>query len=320
MTKPRILVFGYHEVGYECLHELITRGQNVVAVFTHTDNPREEIWFRSAAELAARHAIPVYTPETVNTPEWIGRIPDLQPDLIFSFYYRTIIGREILALPRLGAFNMHGSLLPKYRGRVPINWAIIHGETETGATLHHMVARPDAGDIVDQEAVPIGPEETAHQVFLKVTATARRILARRLDNLLHGTILRIPQDESRATYFGGRKPEDGRIAWGQDAHAIFNLIRAVTHPYPGAYTEVDGRRLFIWWALPREAAGGLPGEVLSTAPLRIATGNGSLQIEALQWAGEAEQQASIGGHGLHAGQIIGAVMASNTAMGGRHES
>jgi methionyl-tRNA formyltransferase len=303
--RPRILVFAYHDVGHECLGVLAKRRENVIAVITHEDNPREEIWFKSVAAVARQLSIPVHTPESVNTPEWITRIRDMQPDVIFSFYYRNMISEEILALPRLGAFNMHGSLLPKYRGRVPINWAVLHGEKETGATLHHMVKRADAGDIVDQEAVPIGPDDTAVDVFRKVTAAARTVLERPIGAILSGTAPRIKQDDSQATYFGGRKPEDGRIDWTQSAERIYNLIRAVTHPYPGAFTEVGGKRLFIWQAKQLGRGQGRPGEVLAIEPLRIATGSGSLEVTRYQWEGDHEEAAADMTHDLRVGVFLG---------------
>jgi methionyl-tRNA formyltransferase len=304
MSKPGILVFAYHDVGFECLDVLIRRGENIVAVITHEDNPHEQIWFRSVADLAKGSSIPVYTPESVNTPAWVGRIRDWNPDLIFSFYYRNMIREEILNIPRLGAFNMHGSLLPRYRGRVPINWAVLHGEKETGVTLHYMVKRADAGDIVDQETVPIGPDDTAQDVFRKAVKAARLVLERRIDDLTKGTAPRRKQDESRATYFGGRKPEDGRIDWTQSAERIYNLIRAVTHPYPGAFTRTDGKKLFIWWARPLKGTEGKPGEVLSTKPLRVAAGSGSLEILNLQWDGKSEEDAAARTHGLQNRQLL----------------
>ena len=303
MTDPGIVVFGYHDVGVECLDALISRGSRVIAVFTHRDNPEEKIWFKSVAQLARQHGIPVHTPDSVNTPEWIARLREMQPDIIFSFYYRNMICQEILDIPRLGAFNMHGSLLPKYRGRVPINWAVLNGEIRTGATLHHMVKRPDAGDIVDQEAVPIGPRDTAQDVFIKVTAAARKVLERNLEAIKQGRAPRRPQDESQASYFGGRKPDDGRIDWHADAQLIFNLIRALTHPYPGAFTDVEGRRFFVWWAEPRPDGAGRPGQVVSVAPLRVAAGKGSLEIVKWQWRGGPEQEG--GAHGLRPGQVLG---------------
>ena len=303
--QPAILVFAYHNVGYECLDALIAAGENVIGVFTHEPDPKEEIWFRSVAALARRHGIPVYIPESVNTPEWKARIREIAPDIIFSFYFRNMISEEILSIPRLGAFNMHGSLLPKYRGRVPINWAVLNGEKVTGVTLHHMVKRADAGDIVDQEAVPIGPEDTAFDVFNKATIAARQVLVRQLDAIKAGTAPRTKQDDSQATTFGGRKPGDGRIDWTVSAQRIYNLIRAVTHPYPGAFTEVNGKRLFIWQAKPLGRGEGRPGTVLSIDPLRVATGSGSLEITRYQWEGDHEEAAADVTHDLRAGTILG---------------
>jgi methionyl-tRNA formyltransferase len=308
-----LVVFAYHDVGYECLDLLLRRRERIAAVFTHQDNPAELIWFRSVTDLAERHGIPVHRPASVNTPDWIAHLRALEPALIFSFYYRNMICQEILDLPMLGALNMHGSLLPKYRGRVPVNWAVLHGEQETGVTLHYMVKRADAGDIVDQQAVPIGPRETAFEVFRKVTAATRVVLERQIENLKHGRAPRRCQDESEATNFGGRSPEDGRIDWMQSAAAIFNLIRAVTHPYPGTFTTAEGRRLFIWWAEPVPSCPNCThnrdaGLVCSTIPLRVTTGDGCLEITAWQWEGEAEQTAATAArarHGLRLGQRLG---------------
>ncbi len=303
MTEPGIVVFGYHDVGYECLDALIQRDSRILAVFTHRDNPQEHIWFKSVAVLARQHNISVYTPDGVNTLEWITRLREMQPEIIFSFYYRQLICQEILNIPHLGAFNMHGSLLPAYRGRVPINWAVLNGEIRTGATLHYMVKRADAGDIVDQEAVPIEPRDSARDVFIKVTRAARIVLERSLDVIKLNRAPRRPQDESQASYFGGRRPDDGRIDWRQDAPQIFNLIRAVTHPYPGAFTDVDGQRLFVWWAEPRLDGAGRPGQVVSLDPLRVAVARGCLEITKWQWHGGPEQQG--GTHGLRLNQMLG---------------
>jgi len=311
-----LVIFAYHEVGYDCLDLLIGRRERIAAVFTHEDNPNERIWFRSVADLARRHGIPVHTPASVNTPEWIAHISALRPALIFSFYYRNMICQEILDLPPFGAFNMHGSLLPKYRGRVPVNWAVLHGEKETGVTLHYMVKRADAGDIVDQQAVSIDPTETALDVFRKVTAAARGVLERQIDALKRGEAPRRRQVETEASTFGGRKPEDGRIDWTQSAASIFNLIRAVTHPYPGAFTTSAGRRLFIWWAKPVASCRGEAGAVCSTAPLRITTGDGCLEITAWQWEGEAEHTGAAVApppHGLKLGQRLGETAAHRSS-------
>ena len=285
MSQPRILFFGYSEVGYTCLDLLLGRGDNVVGLITHEDHPDEKIWFKTPALAAQEHGIPVYTPESVNTPEWIEKIAAMKPDLILSVYYRHMIGQPILDLPPLGAFNMHGSLLPKYRGRAPINWAVLHGEPRIGMTLHRMVKRADAGAIVDQEGVAISPQDTAEQAFREVMPCARTILFRQINHLLAGTATETPQDESEATYFGGRKPEDGRIDWTRSSTEIFNLIRAVADPYPGAFTDFGGARLMVWWAESAPGRSGKPGEILSLDPLVVATGDGALHLTRVEWRG-----------------------------------
>ena len=224
---------------------LLAHGVDVALVVTHRDNPKETIWFDSVAELAALHDIPVITPDNPNAPEVVEQIRALQPDFFFSFYYREMLKRELLDIPKRGALNMHGSLLPKYRGRVPVNWAILRGETETGATLHYMTEKPDNGDIVAQQAVPILPDDTALQVFQKVTVAAEIALNGVLPALLAGKAQALKQDLSKGAYFGGRKAEDGIIDWAQSAQDIHNLVRAVAPPYPGATAQLLGKPMRI---------------------------------------------------------------------------
>jgi methionyl-tRNA formyltransferase len=216
---------------------------------------------------------------------------ELAPDLLLSFYYRNMIREEVLKIPSLGALNLHGSFLPKYRGRVPVNWAVINGESETGATLHYMVQKADAGDIVDQEKVEIAFSDTALDVFNKVTKAAVVVLARSFPLLVAGNAPRLPQDLARGSYFGGRRPADGRIDWQLSAIEIYNLIRGVTHPYPGAFTALNGKKIIIWSALPAEGEGE-PGRIVSVAPLLIGTGAGLLEIRSLQEEENAEQEGS----------------------------
>ena len=250
----RAVVFAYHNVGARCLSVLLAHGVDVALVVTHRDNPKETIWFDSVSELAALHGIPAIMPDNPNTPEVIAQIRALQPDFFFSFYYREMLKRELLEIPKRGALNMHGSLLPKYRGRVPVNWAIIHGETETGATLHYMTEKPDNGGIVAQQAVPILPNDTALQVFQKVTVAAEMALNACLPDLLAGRAQAVKQDLSKGGYFGGRKAEDGVIDWSQSAQAIHNLVRAVAPPYPGATTQLMGKQMRILQTLVTNCA------------------------------------------------------------------
>jgi methionyl-tRNA formyltransferase len=237
----RALVFAYHNVGVRCLKALLAHDLDVALVVTHEDSPHEPIWFDSVAAVAADYDIPTLTPEDPNTPEMLQRIRELAPDFLFSFYYRKMLFPEVLAVPSRGALNMHGSLLPRYRGRVPVNWAVLHGESETGATLHYMTVKPDAGDIVAQTAIPILPDDTAGEVFDKVTVAAELTLHRVLPDLIAGHAPRIAQDLHQGSYFSGRRPEDGWIDWRWPAERIHNLVRAVAPPYPGAFTTIQGQ-------------------------------------------------------------------------------
>lgn len=240
------VVFAYHNVGVRCLKVLLAQGVDIKLIVTHEDNPNENIWFSSVRRVAQDYGIPVITPADPNTPEIEAQVRALAPDFLFSFYYRNMLKAPLLETPKRGAFNLHGSLLPKYRGRVPINWAVIHGETETGATLHVMNVKPDNGPLVDQQAVPILPDDTAQEVFDKVLVAAEICLLRALPKLIDGTAEFTPQDLSQGAYFGGRKAEDGRIDWNQSARQIHNLVRAVTRPYPGAFCDTPMGRLVIW--------------------------------------------------------------------------
>lgn len=254
VAAPRAVVYAYHDVGVRCLRTLLARGVEVPLVFTHEDDPAEDVWFDSVARHARWHDITVLTPQDPNTPELIERVRALRPQFLFSFYYRALLGNELLALPTHGAYNMHGSLLPKYRGRVPVNWAVLNGELQTGATLHAMVAKPDAGDLIDSEAVPILPDDVAVEVFRKVTVAAEVTLHRCLPALLAGTARRTPQDLAAGSYYGRRSARDGAIDWRRGVRAVHNLIRAVAPPYPGAFGEAEGLPLRIQRSLPAAPA------------------------------------------------------------------
>jgi len=278
-SSCNLVVCAYHNVGYRCIEALLKQGAHISMIFSHEDSPTEQIWFSSVRELAAQHSIPCVTSD-ISLPENIDALRAIAPDFIFSFYYRNMIRSEVLAIPRLGALNLHGSYLPKYRGRVPVNWAIIRGETETGATLHYMTEKPDAGDIVDREKVAIAFTDTAHDLFGKVTEAAVTVITRAWPLLRDGVAPRIPMNLSAGNYCGGRKPEDGKIDWNNSALEIYNLIRGVTRPYPGAYMFLNGQKIIIWSAFPMDGDGA-PGEVVSLIPLRVGTGNGVLEIREL---------------------------------------
>lgn len=318
MSAPcRTVVFAYSSVGCVCLRTLLEAGVEVAAVYTHEDDPGEERWFDSVADLARARGLAVLAPALLDGVEE-ERIRALAPDVIFSFYYRSLIPERILRLAPLGAFNMHGSLLPRYRGRACVNWAVLNGETETGVTLHHMTARADRGRIVDQASVPIGPEDTAHDVFLKLIPLAGTVLRHSLPAILAGRAEGVEQDESRATTFGRRRPSDGLMDWTGSARALHDLVRAVAPPFPGAFTFWEGRKLFVWRTRVPEGAdasrGAAPGTVLSSEPLTVATGSGPLIVTEARWEDDGADDERDGGRGgavpfLPVGTVLGGVIA-----------
>ncbi|WP_145579936.1 bifunctional UDP-4-amino-4-deoxy-L-arabinose formyltransferase/UDP-glucuronic acid oxidase ArnA [Yersinia vastinensis] len=282
----KAIVFAYHDIGCVGLKALVDAGYDIQAVFTHTDSPNENRFFSSVARVAADLDLSVYAPEDVNHPLWIERIQQLQPDIIFSFYYRNMLSDEILSSAPRGGFNLHGSLLPKYRGRAPINWALVNGEKETGVTLHKMVKKADAGAIVGQHKVIISDADTALTLHAKMRDAADELLRDLLPKMNDTPLQLVPQKESEATYFGRRTAADGEIPWQKSASDINNLVRAVTEPYPGAFTYLGQRKLIVWRSQPLDITHGkAPGTVLSTSPLIIACGEGALEIIAGQ--GEA---------------------------------
>jgi UDP-4-amino-4-deoxy-L-arabinose formyltransferase/UDP-glucuronic acid dehydrogenase (UDP-4-keto-hexauronic acid decarboxylating) len=277
----RAVVLAYHDVGCAGLAAVLRHGFDVVAVFTHTDDPNEAVWFGSVAENAAAQGIPVFAPDDINHPMWAARIRAMAPDIIFSFYYRKMVRNPILDIPPAGCLNLHGSLLPKYRGRCPVNWVLVNGETETGVTLHYMTPKPDDGDIVAQRRVPISEKDTAHSLFGKLLPAAVAVLDKALPLLRTGRAPRKPQDHSKASYFGGRRPADGEIDWSKENRAVRNLVRAVTRPYPGAFSFVGDRKC-LFWSVRLAEGKGIPGTILSTDPLTVACGKGAVVVESGQ--------------------------------------
>ena len=296
------VVFAYHNVGVRCLRVLLAHRIDVPLVVTHHDDPREEVWFASVSRTASEYGIATIAPADPNLPDVVARVAACRPDFLFSFYYRSMLKAPLLALPSRGALNMHGSLLPKYRGRAPVNWAVLHGETETGATLHYMTEKPDNGDIVGQTPVPILPDDTAGEVFQKVVVAAELTLDAALPALIAGTAARRPQNLSEGAYFGGRRPEDGVIDWSKSALEIHNLVRAVAPPYPGARTVVEGKpaRILRTRVLDPERPAP-PAPSLSAKDggmVASCGGRGMLLVLELEIEGkrvEADQLAALGG-------------------------
>lgn len=292
------VVFAYHGFGVEGLESLARIGVRVSRVFSHADSPGEHIWWRSVAAWAAENQVPCELDVDLKDPAVRARIAADAPDLICSFYYRKMIPEAVLALGRSGAFNLHGSLLPKFRGRSPINWQLVHGATHSGLSLHRMVKQADAGDLIAQQAVAIHPDQDAMGLTRQLLAIAPAFLDRALGDLVAGRATPQVQDHTQATYFGGRTPADGLIDWQRPARAIHDLVRAVAPPWPGAFTALVGRRVLLWrTAVVNEAhACGVPGTVLADGS--IACGMGAVVPLAVAWADNEAPVALVSGDRL----------------------
>lgn len=282
--KPRVIFFGFSDVGYNCLKLLIERGCEVVAVFTHDTDEHENQWFETAESLAKQNNIAVYKPKSLKGEEWTNLVKQLNPDLILSLYYRNFIPPSIFEQAKLGAYNMHGSYLPTYRGRAPLNWSIINGEDYCGVSLHVLEEGFDTGDIVDQQKVEIGKDEYVGDITPRITKAAVEVLSRSLESLLSGNPKLEKQDLSKVTYFGKRTPEMGRIDFNKSAKDVYNLIRGVSRPFPGAFFDLGDKRITVWRGhlgenFSKGDCGKHSGEIISEKPLRVACFDGILEID-----------------------------------------
>lgn len=282
--KPRAVVFAYHGFGRAGLASLVRQGWDVALVLSHADNPHETCWWPSVAGFCREQGIPCVLDGDLKDAALLARLQALAPDAIFSFYFRSMIPQAILDLCPDRAFNLHGSLLPAFRGRSPINWQLVHGATQSGLTLHRMVRKADAGDLIDQVAVAVHPDQDAYGLTRQLLALAPPFFDRVLGTIRDNTFKATPQNHARASYFGGRKPADGAIDPAWPARRIHDLVRAVAPPWPGAFVQVGGRRLMVWrtTVLVDDGHHGEPGTVLPDGSL--ACGSGRLGILAAGWA------------------------------------
>ena len=258
------VVCAYSLVGRKAIEALDDCGIEVLALYTY-NQPEDDKWFEAPAEYARRRNIPVFIETDFNAGAAREHISRLSPDFLFSFYFREMIDAEILQIPRAGAFNLHGSLLPKYRGRAPINWVLANGETKTGVTLHAMTAKPDDGDIFGQAEIAIAWDETALSLTKKAADAGYELLRKTLPLLVNGAISGISQKSlGKSSYFGGRKPQDSRLTKEMTALEAFNQIRAVADPWPNAFLVGKHGNIKIPWALPHQGRCS-PGHFKRTA-------------------------------------------------------
>lgn len=293
MSKPTAVVCAYSSVGTAALEGLLEAGVEVRALFTYAQGA-DEHWFTPPSVVAQALGIPVHLAPAFNDDSVYETIRNLQPDFLFSFYFREMIQARFLELPRLGAYNLHGSLLPKYRGRAPINWVLVKGETETGITLHAMTPKPDDGHILAQARLPIAWDETALSLTDKAADAGRKLVRETLPRLVDGSISRVDQRTlGPSTYFGGRKPADSRLDFAMGVQEAFNQIRAVADPWPNAFLETPQGILKVPWALPGPAACP-PGQFRqSREGVLLGFSDGALRLQALRKGEHRSERPSV---------------------------
>lgn len=291
MTKPRILFMGTPDFAVPALRALVRHGYPVVAVVTQPDRPRGRGLSATPppVKVAAEGLnLTVLQPEKVRSAEFLAAFSDLAPEIVIVAAFGQILPREIIRGPRGGCINIHPSLLPKYRGAAPINWALIRGDETTGVTIMRMDEGVDTGDILLQEETPIGPEENYGDLHDRLAKLGAELLLITLAMAATGTLLPHPQDHRQATFAPRLKREEGLIRWEADARAIVSLVRGLS-PAPCAFTFLQEKQLKVYRAALSAAAGeAAPGTVLGMdrEGLRIAAGDGSVALREVQWEGK----------------------------------
>jgi len=282
----KVVFLGNHTVGVRVLQAMKDLA-DIIGVVTHPPDPEDGVRYESVFEFARQHQWKTIRGRG-RDPETLQFIASLKPDLLWITDYRYLIPRELLTLSPLGTVNLHPSLLPAYRGRASINWAILKGETQLGLTGHFVDEGMDTGDIIEQMSYNITEDQDVGDCLNILYPMYATITQRILSYFRRGTVPITPQDESRATAFPGRKPEDGRIDWSQPARQVLNLVRAVASPYPGAFTTLQGQKLTLWRArVISETMAGSPGSVFDCrrGEIFIQCGMGALSVAKFDWQG-----------------------------------
>jgi methionyl-tRNA formyltransferase len=287
------------EIGYRCLRRVLeSDAARLAAVFSYRVEPPQGPYLEKILDLARSHGIHAQDVADFRQERLHSLLGSLKLDYIVAVKWRTMIPKSVLDAARGGLVVFHASLLPKYRGFAPVNWPLINGERETGVTMFYAAEEMDAGDIIDQRTRAITDEEDAGTLDAWLNETVESMLAENLPKLADGTAPRIAQDHSQATYAVWREPEDGHIDWSRPTREVFNLVRGLTSPYPGAFSMLDGRKLTVWSAEierePRTYVGRIPGKVeriIQGEGVNVLTGDGALRIKRVQLEGEEPRRA-----------------------------
>lgn len=304
----KLIFMGTPDFAVPCLERLIEAGHEIAAVFSQPDKPRGRKMILTPPEVKAcalKHGLTVYQPKSLRNDEAMELIKEIAPDCIVVAAYGKILPKAMLDLPKYGCINVHGSLLPKYRGSAPIQWSVINGEKETGVTIMQMAEGVDTGDMLYQKAIPIGIDDTAESMFEKLSDLGGEMIVEALDLLEEGKLTPIKQDETFATHAPMLNKEIAVIDWNKSAHEVHNLVRGL-YSWPIAQTTLHGKKLKIYRTSIGKGSSEA-GTVISTSPLAIACGEGAVVIEELQLEGKKRMDAKafLIGHPLQIKEKIG---------------
>ena len=304
----KLIFMGTPDFAVPCLESLIEAGHEILAVFTQPDKPvgRKQVLTPPDVKVCAlQHGLTVYQPASMRDGSAMELIRSLEPEVMVVAAYGKILPKEMLDYPRYGCINVHGSLLPKYRGAAPIQWSVINGDPETGVTIMQMGEGVDTGDMLLRRAIPIGIDDTAESMFEKLSALGGDMIVEALEKLGRGELIPEPQDEALATHAPMLDKSISRIDWTKSGSAVHNLVRGL-YSWPTAFTVFRGKKLKILRTSPCESSGAA-GTVLSVDPLTVACGEGSVIIRELQLEGKKRMNVNtfLIGHPIAVGEPLG---------------
>lgn len=286
----RVVFITHNELGLACLQELYNLGANIEAIYTRPE--QEDLSDQTdLSKFAIKNKIPLNRVGSINTDAVKSQLKEYNPELLFVVGWSRLVDPEVIEIPSVTALGMHPAPLPRGRGRAPIAWSLIKGLDETALSFFHLVEKADAGDLVGQEPIPINIDDDASSLYQKVIQAGRKLIREYYPEFTDGTIPRIPQDNSEATWWPKREPYHGLIDWIRPSHKVYNWIRGQSRPYPGAFSYINGEKVIVWEANPPQdhTAFVRPGEIVyhANGTLGVGVWEGTIELTEIQIKGDS---------------------------------
>lgn len=305
----RIVFMGTPDFAVPSLKRLLDDGHTIAGVFTQPDKPKGRGYKLTpppVKELALQYQLPVFQPEKMKDGKALAILKELAPELIVVVAYGRLLPKDILELPKYGCVNVHGSLLPKYRGAAPIQWSVLNGDEVSGVTTMYMAEGMDTGDIILSRSTPIGCDETSGELFDRLAILGAQALSTTVEQIAKGEAPRTPQDDAQSCHAPMLSKDLAKIDFTKSAKEVHNLVRGM-NPWPTAHTSMDGKRLKVYRSRPVDNRSGAPGTVLDPQRLVVACGSGAIELLEIQAEGSRKMPAAdyLRGHPITAGVTLG---------------